>query len=190
MTERRSTGFYTVYSRAGEQYAVDGHTVFTKAEASEHAAAINGHAVPCQLVGLASVASTDLSDAAYRQRRGGWGTGPQPDPAEAVARPGHPVTYRDAIGGNLTDQAARYADLAQRDLLAKSIAIRKAREARCGPQRPCGLVLLVLRLHQGLEPTCGRRVSLQRGARVTRRLRRGPTLHRYLTGGLAEQERQ
>jgi hypothetical protein len=44
-----------------------------------------------------------------------------------TGRPGHPVTYWEASGGNIADQEDRCRELAQRDLLAKSIAIKKAR---------------------------------------------------------------
>ena len=37
-----------------------------------------------------------------------------------------PITYNDVSGGNLPGQEDRYRELAQRDLLAKAIAIKKA----------------------------------------------------------------
>jgi hypothetical protein len=46
------------------------------------------------------------------------------DPNETAKRP---VTYDDARGGILADQAARYAELSERGLLADAIARRKAR---------------------------------------------------------------
>jgi hypothetical protein len=47
-----------------------------------------------------------------------------------------PTTYGEASGGNIADQEDRYRELAQRDALAKAIAIKKAR----GDYQPGGHV--------------------------------------------------
>jgi hypothetical protein len=47
-----------------------------------------------------------------------------------------PITYDEASGGNLPGQEDRYRELAQRDALAKAIAIKKAR----GDYQPGGHV--------------------------------------------------
>jgi len=60
----------------------------------------------------------------------------QPGPAGTAGVPGHPVTHHEASGGNLPSQEDRYRELAQRDALAKAIAIKKTR----GDYQPGGHV--------------------------------------------------
>ena len=50
-------------------------------------------------------------------------TGERPAAGPGRALPGHPVTYDEAICGNLPGQEDRYRELAQRDALARAIAI-------------------------------------------------------------------